>query len=167
MQKNNKTHFLTRSYQLLIAGLVWLVLSTSAWANGDQLLGVWLSPEDKATIEIYQQDGKYFGRIVALKEPLYPADDEGGQAGQPKVDRNNPDESLRDRPVIGLNLLRGFSYKGESKGIHEWHKGKIYDPGNGKDYKCTIKLNADGTLNLRGYIGISLIGRTQVWRPKP
>ncbi len=167
MKNNTNTVSLTQGYQWLLAGLVWLLCSSTAWANGDQLLGVWLSPDDKATIEIYQQDGKYSGRIIDLKEPLYPAGDESGLEGQPKIDRNNPDEALQDRPVIGLNLLRGFVYKGESKGVHQWHKGKIYDPGNGKDYKCTIKLNADGTLNLRGYIGISLFGRTQIWRPKP
>ena len=64
MKNNTNTVSLTQGYQWLLAGLVWLLCSSTAWANGDQLLGVWLSPDDKATIEIYQQDGKYSGRGV-------------------------------------------------------------------------------------------------------
>ncbi len=138
-----------------------LTLANFAWADADRLLGTWITPEDKAVIEIYKQGDAYFGKFISLKEPLYPEGHESGLAGQPKVDRNNPDAAKRNDPIIGMNLLRGFSYKGKDT----WHKGKIYDPENGKDYKCTIKLQKDGTLKVRGFVGISLFGRTQIWRP--
>lgn len=138
-----------------------LLLANMAWADADALLGKWITPEDKAVIEIFKQGNSYYGKFVSLKEPLYPEGHESGLAGQPKVDRNNPDASKRSEPIIGLNLLRDFVYKGKDT----WHKGRIYDPENGKDYKCTIKLKQDGTLKVRGFIGVSLFGRTQVWRP--
>lgn len=138
-----------------------LLFANLVWADADALVGKWITPEDKAVIEIYKQGDSYFGKFVSLKEPLYPEGHESGMAGQAKVDRMNPDESKRSQPIIGLNLLRDFTYKGKGT----WHKGRIYDPENGKDYKCTIKLKSDGTLKVRGFIGVSLFGRTQVWRP--
>lgn len=143
----------------LLASL--LLLANLAWADGDALLGQWATPDDRAVIEIYKQDGAYFGKFVYLQEPLYPAGHESGLAGQPKIDRNNPDESKRSRTIMGMNLLQDFVYKGKNT----WHQGRIYDPEQGKVYKCTIKLKQDGTLKVRGYIGVSLFGRTQIWRP--
>jgi len=149
-----------------MVALVWALSTSLVWANGDQIVGSWVTPDDKAVVEIYLQDGQYFGKFVALKEPLYPADDKAGLAGQVKVDRNNPDAAQHEQPIIGLVMLNNMQYAGEKKGKHKWQGGTIYDPGNGKAYKCTIKLNADGTLDLRGYIGISLFGRSQEWRPQ-
>jgi len=149
-----------------LVALVWILTTSSAWANGDQLIGSWLTPEDKAVVEIYRDGDQYFGKFTFLKEPHYAVGHEAGLDGQVKVDRNNPDASQHSQPIIGLVMLSGMNYSGEKKGKHQWKGGKIYDPSNGKSYKCTINLNADGSLDLRGYIGISLFGRTQVWRPQ-
>jgi uncharacterized protein (DUF2147 family) len=149
-----------------LVALVWVLSTTSVWANGDQIVGSWITPDDKAVVEIYQQDGQYFGKFVSLKEPTYAIGHADGLDGQIKVDRNNPDATQHSQPIIGLVMLNGMAYVGEKKGKHNWKGGTIYDPGNGKAYKATIKLNADGTLDLRGYIGISLFGRTQTWRPQ-
>ncbi|MBT3436239.1 MAG: DUF2147 domain-containing protein [Oceanospirillaceae bacterium] len=146
--------------------LVWVLTTTVAWANGNQIIGSWLTTEDKAVVEIYRDGDQYFGKFTFLKEPNYAAGHEAGLDGQAKVDRNNPDASQHKQPIIGLVMLSGMNYNGEKKGKHQWKGGKIYDPGNGKSYKCTINLNADGSLDLRGFIGISLFGRTQVWRPQ-
>ena len=149
-----------------LVALVWVLSSTYALANGDQIIGSWITPDDKAVVEIYQQNGEYFGKFVSLKEPLYPVGHESGLDGQVKTDRKNPDATQHEQLIIGLVMLNGMSYVGEKKGKHKWQGGTIYDPSNGKAYKCTIKLSADGTLDLRGYIGISLFGRTQLWRPQ-
>jgi uncharacterized protein (DUF2147 family) len=131
--------------------------------DGDVILGLWATdPEGEngqAHIEISKVDGKYNGEIVWLEEPVYPDDDDGGMAGRTKVDRENPDPDLQDRPLIGLDMLHGFVYGGDN----QWKKGKIYDPENGKTYKSKIKLGDDGVLNVRGYIGVSLMGRTTEW----
>ncbi len=80
-------------------------------------------------------------------------------AGQPQVDRNNPDPDLRTRPALGLQLLEGFGYSGGNV----WKGGTIYDPGNGKLYKCKMTLTDPKRLEVRGFIGISWLGRTEVW----
>lgn len=146
---------------LVLFGLLLFSVVSIASVEGDRLLAFWFTEDDNATVEIYREDDAYFGRIVALKNPLYADDTTTGMAGQPKVDLNNPDLDKQSRPIVGLSLLRGFIYIGDNK----WRKGKIYDPGNGKDYDCNIKLKDDGSLSLRCYIGFSLFGRTTIWRP--
>ena len=146
---------------LVLLGLLLFSVVSIASVEGDRLLAFWFTEDDNATVEIYREDDAYFGRIVALKNPLYADDTTTGMACQPKVDLNNPDLDKQSRPIVGLNLLRGFIYIGDNK----WRKGKIYDPENGKDYDCNIKLKDDGSLSLRCYIGFSLFGRTTIWRP--
>lgn len=146
----------------LLALTAILFFSASSLANdtGDRLLGYWLTENDKATVEIYRQGEVYFGKIIALKEPLYPQGHESGLAGKAKIDRNNPDSAKQSQPIIGLNMLRDFVYVADNK----WQKGKIYDPENGKEYDCNIKFSAENTLAVRGFIGLTLFGRTTEWR---
>ena len=142
-----------------------LILAVPAYADGsDGVLGLWVTANGKAHIEITKQDGVYDGSIIWLKEPLYPADDKQGMGGKPKVDRHNPEKVLRRQPIIGLKLVQGFKYAGDNV----WTGGTIYDPENGKTYSCKMTLMMDGSLRVRGYIGISLFGRTEIWsRPPP
>jgi uncharacterized protein (DUF2147 family) len=131
--------------------------------DGDTILGVWATdPEGEggqAHVEIFAVDGKYSGKIVWLEEPLYTAEDEDGDEGEPKIDKNNPDSALQSRPIMGLELMTGFQYNGKGT----WKKGTIYDPDNGKTYKCKVRLGDNGELMVRGYIGFSMIGRTSQW----
>ena len=131
--------------------------------DGDAILGVWATDPEadggQAHVEIYAVGDQYSGKIVWLEEPLYTEDDEDGEAGEPKIDKNNPDPALQARPIMGLELMQGFIYDGKGT----WKKGTIYDPDNGKTYKCKIRLGDDGVLDVRGFIGISMIGRTEEW----
>ena len=132
--------------------LLSFLLLPSAWAaEDDQLLGVWWNHEKDAHIEIYKCGDEYCGKIVWLKTPE--------ENGAPKKDKNNPDESLRGRPLKGLNVLKGFVFKEEGS----WDDGTIYNPRDGKTYSCYLKMLEDGRLKVRGFIGISLIGKTQYW----
>jgi uncharacterized protein (DUF2147 family) len=145
--------------------LMFLAASVGVAADdGDSILGLWATdPEGgggEAHVVITKEDGKYLGRIVWLAEPIYPPDDPKGTPGEPKTDLNNPDPALRDNPVIGLLIVKDFVYKGDG----QWYKGTIYDPDNGKTYKCKIKYgDSDKVLKVRGFIGLSLIGRTTLW----
>ena len=122
--------------------------------NPDAVLGVWLTGSGKARIKIYKSDdGKYQGKIVWLRDPTYPD-------GKKKVDKQNPDEGKRTTPIMGLQNLRNFVYDGENL----WKDGQIYDPDNGNDYSCKMELKDENTLEVRGFIGISLFGRTDVWK---
>jgi uncharacterized protein (DUF2147 family) len=124
-----------------------------AQSESDALLGVWESGSGKARVKIDKATDKFFGKIVWLKEP-------NNEEGKPKVDKNNPEERLRTTPLLGYRMLKDFTYKGEKT----WEDGTIYDPENGSTYSCTIKMTDDNTLEVRGFIGVSLFGRTDVWK---
>jgi len=130
--------------------------------EANAILGEWLTDmegTELARVNIYLEDGKYFGRITWLEYPEFRDDDEQGLAGKVKVDRENPDPALRNRPVLGLVILKDFEYRGAWK----WKGGTIYDPENGKTYRGVIRLTSGGTLKMRGYVGIPLFGRTTLW----
>lgn len=144
---------------LLVSLVLILCLGgTAIGAGPDDVTGRWLNQDKNAVITIYKSGNTYCGNITWLKEPNYPADDKKGMAGRTKVDRENPDASLRNNPILGMVILWGFKYAGDDK----WDGGNIYDPNNGKTYSCKMTLEGD-KLNIRGFIGISLIGRTNVW----
>lgn len=123
--------------------------------QADDILGVWLNEDKDAHVEIYKESGKYFGKIVWLQQP------NEDNATTPNLDDKNQDESLRSRPVMGLQLLTNFVFDGDD----EWEDGKIYDPKSGKTYSCYIEFHDDdkNELKVRGFIGVSLIGRTTYW----
>jgi uncharacterized protein (DUF2147 family) len=127
--------------------------------QGDAVAGVWTTKGGDSEVKIHRDGGKFFGEIISLKEPNWPADDVGGMAGKPKNDRNNPDQTLRNRPVVGIRLMENFIYEGRNK----WDGGRIYDPDCGKTYKCKMALVDTNQLEVHGYVGISLLGRTEVW----
>ncbi|GDX47258.1 MAG: DUF2147 domain-containing protein [Bacteroidota bacterium] len=134
--------------------LICSILFCKAQDNGDDLIGIWEPSSGKARVKIEKIGNKYYGKIVWLKEPLDPVNK------QPKVDKNNPDESMRTVPLKGYRLLKDFEFK--SKAL--WEDGTIYDPENGSTYNCTIKMKDKNTLDIRGYIGVSALGRTDVWK---
>jgi len=144
----------------LIAGLISLAAASTLFAGEhDAILGNWTTAEAKSTVELYTCGAKVCGKIIALKEPAYPADDKQGMAGRIKIDRENPDPKLRNEPLIGLVILRDLERTSEG----HWKNGTIYDPENGKTYKSKLTLVSPKQLNVRGYIGFALIGRTTEW----
>lgn len=140
-----------------IMGLMMLlafVLMLPALANSpDAVLGKWETEGGKSHVEISKQGGKYVGKIVWLKEP--------NRDGKPKTDRQNPEKSLQGRPLMGLQVLSGFAFKGG-----EWVDGQIYNPEDGKTYSCKMSLKDKGTLQVRGYVLNPALGKTQTWKRK-
>lgn len=120
--------------------------------DANAILGTWLTGSQKAAVTVYKEGDKYFGKITWLKTPNY-------EDGKPKVDKNNPDDKRKSDPLMGLNLLKEFVHTGGDK----WEKGTIYDPENGKTYSCKITMVDKDKLDVRGYVGISMLGRTQTW----
>ncbi len=121
-----------------------------AQADADKILGVWLAESKDGKIEIYKTGSKYYGKLVYVKP------NEDGTA--PK-DTKNPDAKLRSRVLEGTEILKDFVY---DEG--EWEDGTIYDPQSGKTYSCEMTLGKEAkTLNIRGYVGVSWLGRTSVW----
>lgn len=136
-------------YFFIMLGL--MLTGSVALAQTDPLEGLWYNDVKSAKIQITREsNGKFIGKVIWLKEPL--------KNGKPKVDEMNENESLRSRPRLGLQVLSGFEKDGENK----YTGGTIYDPLNGKTYSCKIAYKGK-TLDIRGYIGIPLLGRTTVW----
>lgn len=117
------------------------------------ILGIWLNQDEDAQVEMFERGGKIYGKLVWLKNPI---DDDTGKA---KLDKNNPDDELKKKPLMGLEILKGFTFDGKD----EWEDGEIYDPKNGKTYSCYMAFDEKDKLKIRGYIGVSLLGRTTYW----
>lgn len=109
------------------------------WATGGSL------------VRVSQQDGTLTMIVVALEEPF---DDNG----EPLKDRENPDKTLRSQPILGMNLLSKYKFSGK-----RW-AGKIYDPETGSVYSSHMKVK-DGFLQMRGYIGTPMLGKTKKFKP--
>ncbi|WP_190277321.1 DUF2147 domain-containing protein [Taibaiella lutea] len=145
---------MTKKISAFILSSLLLLLGTTFAANAqkEKVEGNWLNQEKDAKIEIYKaRDGKFYGKIVWLKEP--------NRDGKPKTDINNPKENMKATPIMGLLILKGFNKDDDTS----YEDGTIYDPKNGKTYSCKITVKDANTLSIRGYIGISLIGRTTTW----
>ena len=128
-----------------------IVMCASLSSYAQDVVGKWKLDDGSAIVEVYQQGDAFNGRIVWLENPT--EDD-----GTPAKDGNNPDPKLRSRELIGLNMLSGLKKNGG-----EYSCGSIYDPGNGKTYNCSMKVEGDvlkvrGSLDKRG-----LLGRTMDW----
>jgi uncharacterized protein (DUF2147 family) len=147
-----------------VAGLLalWCLPASAApaeAATGTQAtdpIGVWATVEEKSHVKIEPCGAKLCGTIIWLKEPLDPK-------GQEKTDIHNSDEGQRARKILGLAILSDFVKSKDEAGV--WEDGKIYNPEDGKVYSCTLTMKDDGaTLRVRGYVGIALLGQTQIWK---
>ncbi len=133
---------------LMVLGFISLG-EVSAITEAD-ILGTWVNQAGDGLIEISLQQEKYSGTIM------------GGTDEEDRKDVNNPDPALRDRSLSGVKILGDLSYRENNM----WAGGWIYDPNNGKTYKCKMKLTDSKTLEIRGYVGISAFGRTEIWKKK-
>lgn len=150
---NIKTEFMkkmTLKFTLVLL-ISWLMGPIMAQAGGDKVIGKWFNEEKDAKVEIYKEGDKYFGKVIWLQTP-------NNEQGTPKLDKENPDEKLKTRPVLGLLLLKDFVYDDE-----EWEDGEIYDPKSGKTYSCYMEFEDDGSLMIKGYIGVKWVGKTTYW----
>ncbi len=134
---------------VLILLLMGLGLEANAQAE-NKILGLWYNTEKTAQVEIIKSGADFIGKIVWLKEP--------NPNGQPATDKENPDSKLKQRPLMGLALLKGLKYSGGM-----WKGGEIYDPKTGKTYSCEVKLKSNSILEVKGYLGFSFVGRTVEW----
>ena len=136
---------------LLIVSTVLLALALPAVrASDDQaalILGNWLTEPRDGIIQISMAgDGSYQGKIVGGNDPQ-------------RQDQHSPEPAGRSQLLLGQTIVQGMKYDGDGK----WSGGTIYDPDSGRTYKCRVEqLDAD-RLQVRGFIGFALLGRSQVW----
>lgn len=120
--------------------------------QAQSVIGKWKTIDDetgvaKSIVEIYQANGKVYGKVIQILEK----GKEDKVCEECKGDKKN-------KPIKGMVIIDGLS-----KNDDEWDGGKILDPKSGKEYKCVISLENENKLKVRGYVGFSLLGRTQYW----
>ena len=126
--------------------LAFAVAMLSLTANAQNILGTWITGDGDGNVEIYEANGKVFGKLVWLAK------------GPDTRDTHNSDAALKNRKLIGVNLLSDLTKNGD-----KWEGGKVYDPKSGKTYKCTIWLEGKD-LKVRGFLG--MFHSTQTWKRK-
>ena len=126
--------------------LFFLISSFVFSQNGDLIIGTYMTDKNEGMVEVTKKDSKYFGKLTWTKTPG-------------KLDNNNPDTKQKTDKLAGKEILKDFAFDGKDV----WHNGTIYDPKNGKTYSCKITRDEKGNLNVRGFIGLSLLGRTAFW----
>jgi uncharacterized protein (DUF2147 family) len=134
-----------------IAALSCACLSLNTLAAESDVVGLWLSGDGDGWIEIRRNGDEVIGIIAGS-----PNKKEGDP---PRLDDKNPDPEQRGRELDGVTIMQGFKYDGDD----HWSGGTIYDPDSGNTYKGKLTLIDANTLKLRGYIGISLFGRSDTW----
>lgn len=139
-----------RLLRLILLASLDLQLAHKASAADDQaaqILGNWLTEPRDGIIEIsVASDGSYQGKIVGGNDPQ-------------RLDQHNPDPARRSLTLLGQTILKGMKYDGGG----EWSGGSIYEPDSGRTYKCRLARLDKDRLQVRGFIGFSLLGRSQVW----
>ena len=136
-----------------IAAAIILLMPLALFAGDpDSILGIWQNSDKSVLIKIYKENNRYHGSIIKMCST--------DKDASKQLDVNNPDKSLQKRKLVGLVILKDLIFDGDST----WEEGSIYDPNNGKTYRTKVTLSDDGdTLELRGFIGLSLFGRTEEW----
>jgi uncharacterized protein (DUF2147 family) len=141
--------------KLLLSLSLMIMGSSFLFSQADKVIGFWLTEKGTSQVEIYKaEDGKYYGKISWLEEPY--------ENGKPKMDTENPDEALKSRHILGLNLLQGFVYNQQDQ---EWDEGSIYDPDNGNTYDCFMWFEDEANvLKIKGFVmGMRFLGRSTTW----
>ena len=110
------------------------------------VVGIWWTPERDGKIEIMDSSGTVTGRLIAIL-----------RADADKRDDENPDVTLRDRRLLGLTILQGFKLDADGK----WTGGTLYDPKSGQTYQGALWLDGADRMMMRGFVGISILGRTE------
>lgn len=128
-----------------------------AAAERDAVVGYWSTGD--SIFEVYQDDDTLYGQIRVLISPTYESGERPGFEGEPRADTENPDEDLRGRPLVGLHMFSEYEYADG-----RW-QGKIYDPESGNTYQSRMTVNDDGQLEIRGYVGMPMFGRTATFPP--
>lgn len=137
-----------------VTSFLGIIIFFTSWQvnaqSPDDITGIWYNTEKTAKIKITKAGDNYEGEIVWLKDP--------NPDGKPALDVENDDKELQKRPLMGLKIIKGLVFSGD-----RWKGGEIYDPKSGNTYSSEVRMKNSDTLEVKGYLGFSFIGRTVEW----
>ena len=148
---------MNRVLKIVFSSLLFLIVNGMLYGQitpeSTKIAGKWLSANGNYVVEIYpdREHAEFRGRIIQIRN--------APNGGSTLTDVNNPDESLRKKPLIGMDILSGLEYDGDSR----WSGGELYHPRTGKSFSCKFKMLDINRLESTAYIGFSFIGKTRVW----
>jgi uncharacterized protein (DUF2147 family) len=146
------TKNIIRTFSICLFVLKLGCINLFAQGKADDIVGIWLTEgKEPAKIQIYKSGEKFYGKIIWLKNST--------GNGKQRLDKHNPEKAKRSNPIIGLIMLNDFKFNGSD----EWNGGNIYDPESGRTYSCNMSLKNRNTLKVRGYVSVSLFGRSEAW----
>jgi uncharacterized protein (DUF2147 family) len=129
--------------KIIVLVLFFIVQTSFSQHKADDIVGSFFTPESDGVMQFYKTGTTYAAKLIWGKD-------------KERIDTKNPNTALRGQKVIGMVLAQGFVFDGKGT----WKNGTIYDPNEGKTYDCKLVLDEKNNMKLRGYIGISLLGRT-------
>ena len=122
--------------------------------KGDQIIGNWITENGEGIVEVYKENGRYFGKLVWLSKP-------NDEEGNPRLDAKNSQNGLRTRGLIGILILNSFVYNSDER---TWANGKVYDPNMGHTADGVLTLQSKDVLKVKGYVGFKWISKSQIWK---
>ncbi len=134
-----------RNFILALCLFIGSIVTAQA-QDANSLIGTYLTEGGKAKVKIEKEGDKYVGTLIWT-------------ARNGVLDSKNPTKAEQSKPLVGKRILKDFVFS--KKNV--WEKGSVYDPESGKTYSCKITRQDDGSLKVRGFIGVSLLGRTSIW----
>jgi uncharacterized protein (DUF2147 family) len=146
-----------KPYTLLLVGFLMLVgrVNAQTMPAADQICGKWTTQEKNLTVEVYRESGEFKAKIIWFKN------DDNSKTMEEWTDKHNPDKAMRDRKILGMNVVKDLVYEPKS---NSWEHGSIYDAKNGRYWDASAYLTKDGLLKVTGYWHFKFIGRTMTFK---
>lgn len=136
----------------ILISFLFLSIFTTAQTKEDDVLGRWISTDNKVAVNIYKYGNNFRAKVIWFDEKLG-----SGKPMNSRVDEDNPDPNLQNRKIIGMDILEGLTYNSKN---HKWQNGKIYDASTGRTWDAYLEIQKNGELRVRGYWNFKWIGKT-------
>ena len=149
-----RSNYFTRSLILLL--MAFIPFGGSAQSNFENILGKWMSNENNLIVEVYKTGKEFKGKIVWFSD-----NDDKSQPMLVRLDTKNPESHLRNRKILGLEVMKGLYF---NEKLHEWQNGHIYDATRGKNWNAKAWISKEGILNVRGFWHVEWLGENLSFR---
>lgn len=140
----------------IVLPLLFPIFTLHAQIKADDILGNWMSTDNSVAVKVYESNNVYRAKVLWFDESLG-----SGKPMNSRYDTQNPDEQLRTRKIIGMEILEGLKFNSQTS---TWENGKIYDASSGRSWDSSISFAKDGTIKVRGYWKVKWIGKNMTFR---